>query len=79
MLPTSDVTMLATGPGPVQLHPALKVEPDATIAAFDAAHLIDHHQMSERRACRAIGFCRMTIRYDTRRIDDHMGGCETSS
>lgn len=26
--------------------------------------------MSERRACKAIGFCRMTIRYDTRRSDD---------
>ncbi|KAB0265702.1 DJ-1/PfpI family protein [Microvirga brassicacearum] len=34
----ADVMMLATGPGPVQLYPALKVEPDATIAAFDAAH-----------------------------------------
>lgn len=34
----ADVTMLATGPGPVQLYPALKVEPDATIAEFDAAH-----------------------------------------
>ena len=27
--------------------------------------------MSERRACKAIGFCRMTIRYETRRGDDH--------
>lgn len=34
----ADVMMLATGPGPVQLYPALKIEPDATIAAFDAAH-----------------------------------------
>ena len=34
----ADVMMLATGPGPVQLYPALRVEPDATIAAFDAAH-----------------------------------------
>lgn len=34
----ADVTMLATGPGPVQLYPALKVEPDATIAEFDAMH-----------------------------------------
>jgi transcriptional regulator GlxA family with amidase domain len=33
-----DVTMLATRPGPVKLYPALTVEPDATIAAFDAAH-----------------------------------------
>lgn len=35
----ADVMMLATGPGPVRLYPALEVEPDATIAAFDAAHL----------------------------------------
>jgi len=34
----AEVTMLATGPGPVQLYPALRVEPDATVAAFDAAH-----------------------------------------
>jgi transcriptional regulator GlxA family with amidase domain len=34
----ADVMMLATRPGPVQLYPALKVEPDATIAEFDAAH-----------------------------------------
>lgn len=34
----ADVMMLATGPGPVRLYPALAVEPDATIAAFDAAH-----------------------------------------
>lgn len=34
----ADVMMLATGPGPVRLYPALEVEPDATIAAFDAAH-----------------------------------------
>jgi transcriptional regulator GlxA family with amidase domain len=34
----ADVVMLATGPGPVQLFPALAVEPDATVAAFDAAH-----------------------------------------
>ena len=27
--------------------------------------------MSERRACKAIGFCRMTVRYETRRDDDH--------
>ena len=33
-------------------------------------HLMDHHQMSERRACKASGFCRMTIRYETRRSDD---------
>jgi transcriptional regulator GlxA family with amidase domain len=34
----ADVVMLATGPGPVQLYNALKVEPDATIAEFDAEH-----------------------------------------
>jgi transcriptional regulator GlxA family with amidase domain len=34
----ADVVMLATGPGSVQLYPALRVQPDATIAAFDAEH-----------------------------------------
>ncbi|RAZ92613.1 transcriptional regulator [Mesorhizobium hawassense] len=34
----ADVVALATQPGPVQLHPALRVEPDATIASFDAEH-----------------------------------------
>ena len=34
------------------------------------AHLIDHHGMSERRACKAIGTCRMTMRYRTTRQDD---------
>lgn len=34
----ADVVMVATGPEPVQLYPALKVLPDATIAQFDAAH-----------------------------------------
>ena len=34
------------------------------------AHLMDAHGMSERRACKAIGHCRMTIRYQTRRADD---------
>jgi putative transposase len=34
------------------------------------AHLMNQHRMSERRACKAIGFCRMTIRYETRRSDD---------
>ena len=33
-------------------------------------HLMSHHEMSERRACKAIGLCRMTIRYETRRNDD---------
>jgi putative transposase len=31
---------------------------------------MDAHGMSERRACKAIGHCRMTIRYQTRRVDD---------
>ena len=34
----ADVVTLATGPGPVTLFPVLKVEPDATTAAFDAKH-----------------------------------------
>jgi putative intracellular protease/amidase len=34
----ADVLALATEQGPVQLYPALKVEPDATIASFDAQH-----------------------------------------
>ncbi|QRI64435.1 DJ-1/PfpI family protein [Shinella sp. PSBB067] len=34
----ADVLMLATGPGPVRLYPALRVEADATIAEFDAGH-----------------------------------------
>ncbi|WP_309085731.1 DJ-1/PfpI family protein [Chelativorans sp.] len=34
----ADVVMLATGPGPVKLYPALTVEPDATTADFDAQH-----------------------------------------
>ncbi|MCA1457116.1 DJ-1/PfpI family protein [Bradyrhizobium sp. BRP22] len=34
----ADVMTLSTGPGPVTLFPVLKVEPDATIAAFDAQH-----------------------------------------
>ena len=35
----ADVLMLAAGPGPVHLYPALNaVEPDATITEFDAAH-----------------------------------------
>jgi transcriptional regulator GlxA family with amidase domain len=34
----ADVLLLATKPGPVQLYPALKVEPQATVAEFDAQH-----------------------------------------
>ena len=34
------------------------------------AHLVDAHGMSERRACKAIGCCRMTIRYRTTGADD---------
>jgi putative intracellular protease/amidase len=32
----AEVVMLATGPGPLRLYPALTVEPQATIAQFDA-------------------------------------------
>lgn len=35
-----------------------------------AAHLMEHHGMSERRACKAIGCCRMTVRYQSIRPDD---------
>jgi putative transposase len=34
------------------------------------AHLVDAHGMSERRACKAIGCCRMTMRYRATRADD---------
>ncbi|WP_323717879.1 DJ-1/PfpI family protein [Paracoccus aminovorans] len=34
----ADVVSLAAEPGPMRLFPALTVQPDATIAAFDAAH-----------------------------------------
>jgi putative intracellular protease/amidase len=34
----ADVVTLATAPGPVTLFPTLKVEPQATIAEFDAQH-----------------------------------------
>lgn len=34
----AEVVALATEPGPVTLDPALKVEPDATVAEFDARH-----------------------------------------
>jgi putative transposase len=34
------------------------------------AHLRDAFGMSERRACKAIGCCRMTMRYQTTRVDD---------
>lgn len=34
----ADVYLVATQDGPVQLYPALQVEPDTTIAAFDATH-----------------------------------------
>jgi putative transposase len=33
-------------------------------------HLVEAHGMSERRACKAIGCCRMTMRYRTSRADD---------
>jgi putative intracellular protease/amidase len=34
----ADVMLVSTRPGPVQLYPAFRVSPDATTAAFDAAH-----------------------------------------
>ncbi|GAA0583830.1 DJ-1/PfpI family protein [Craurococcus roseus] len=34
----ADVVALGTEPGPLTLYPALKVEPEATIAEFDARH-----------------------------------------
>src|SRR5256714_1466168 len=34
------------------------------------AHLREAFGMSERRACKAIGCCRMTMRYQTTRMDD---------
>ena len=34
------------------------------------AHLVANHEMSERRACRVIGCCRMTMRYEVVRQDD---------
>ncbi|MFG1379137.1 IS3 family transposase [Xanthobacter autotrophicus ATCC 700551] len=34
------------------------------------AHLMGKHGMSERRACKATGFCRMTMRYQAKRGDD---------
>jgi putative transposase len=34
------------------------------------AHLVASYGMSERRACKAIGTCRMTMRHETVRPDD---------
>ncbi|TPK67958.1 transcriptional regulator [Mesorhizobium sp. B2-4-19] len=34
----ADVVALATQPGPMRLHPALQIEPDATTAVFDAEY-----------------------------------------
>lgn len=34
----AEVMAVATGPGPVRLYPALKVEPDTTVADFDVKH-----------------------------------------
>jgi transcriptional regulator GlxA family with amidase domain len=34
----ADVALVATHPGPVKLYPALTVEPQATVAEFDAQH-----------------------------------------
>jgi hypothetical protein len=43
----------------------------APAAERDAvAHLQTAYGMSERRACRVLGCCRMTMRYQTLRTDD---------
>ena len=34
------------------------------------AHLVEHHEVSQRRACQVIGCCRMTVRYASVRPDD---------
>lgn len=34
------------------------------------AHLVEHHEVSQRRACQVIGCCRMTVRYASVRTDD---------
>ncbi len=34
------------------------------------AYLVGVHGMSERRACKAIGCCRVTVRYQTSGADD---------
>jgi len=34
------------------------------------AHLVGAHRMSELRACKVIGCCRMTMRYQTTRADE---------
>jgi len=34
------------------------------------AQLVEQHRMSKRRACKTIGYCRMTIRYETSRDND---------
>ena len=44
------------------------VTPAATREAV--AHLMADHGMSERRACRVLGCCRMIARYQTVRVDD---------
>lgn len=36
------------------------------------AHLMQHHEMSERRACKSIGCCRITVRYQSTRPDDNV-------
>ncbi len=43
---------------------------DACHEAASVAHLVQGHWMSERRACRVIGCCRMTMRYEVVRQDD---------
>lgn len=33
-------------------------------------HLVERHELSQRRACKVIGCCRMTVRYASVRPDD---------
>ena len=40
------------------------------VSDLTVAHLREGFGMSERRACEAIGCCRMTMRYKTTRADD---------
>ena len=43
---------------------------DACAKRHAVVHLVEGHGMSERRACRVIGCCRMTIRDEAIRQDD---------
>jgi len=36
------------------------------------AHLVEQYQVSQRRACKVIDCCRMTVRYRSVRADDNL-------